>query len=154
MPTDKRRYYPIEVSKINDRTFHLTIGGVMWSEVEWSPSRRAWCIQDSQGHCLLHCEHIVGQDIDQRTAIATAKAMVRDGRMPSPEEARAAADIRSAQEPESEVLGEPMEVLEDAVAVKVTTSLQGATRAGPPLKATRAGPSLKGVTKRVPGWRA
>jgi hypothetical protein len=138
MPIDRRRFYPIEVEQINDRTFHLKIGNVMWSEVEWSPSRRVWCIQDSQGHCLLHCEHIVGTNIDQRTAIATAKAMIRDGRMPSPEEARAARDIRSAQKREladaleadgeklreltgenhgpwtpEEYLGEPMEILEE-----------------------------------------
>jgi hypothetical protein len=31
---DRRRYGVIEVSRINDRTYHLTIGGRMWSEVE------------------------------------------------------------------------------------------------------------------------
>jgi hypothetical protein len=33
------------------------------------------------------CDHIHGDHIDQRTAIALAKAMIRDGRMPTPEEA-------------------------------------------------------------------
>jgi hypothetical protein len=109
MPTDKRRYHPIEVEQVNAATFHLKIGGVMWSEVEWSPQRRTWCIQDSQGHCLLHCEHIVGQDVDQRTAIAEAKRMIQDGRMPSPEEARA----QRQQRAEPEELGEPMEILKE-----------------------------------------
>jgi hypothetical protein len=110
MPTDKRRYHPIEVVQINQATFHLKIGGVMWSEVEWSPQRRTWCIQDAEGHCLLHCEHIVGQDIDQRTAIALAKAMIRDGRMPTPEEALRTLEAGTADD---DVLGEPMALLED-----------------------------------------
>jgi hypothetical protein len=40
---DKRRFGVIEVERIND---DLTISGEMWSEVEWSPSRQRWCIQD------------------------------------------------------------------------------------------------------------
>src|SRR5215469_15865326 len=59
----------------------------MWSEVEWSRSRGAWCIQDSAGHCLTHVEHIVGQDRDPQAAIRLAKRMIVDGRMPSPEQA-------------------------------------------------------------------
>jgi hypothetical protein len=116
MPADKRRVWPIAVEQVNNATFHLKIGGVMWSEVEWSPERRSWCIQDSQGRCLLHCEHIVGQDIDQRTAIAEAKRMIVDGRMPSPEEAAAVrAALESVEEVEDlvEDLGEPMEILKD-----------------------------------------
>jgi hypothetical protein len=85
--TDKRRYGVIEVRQINARTFHLTINGKLWSEVEWSPARRTWCIQDACGLCLAHCDHIHGDHIDQRTAVDLAKAMIRDGRMPTPEEA-------------------------------------------------------------------
>jgi hypothetical protein len=122
MAVDKRRYHPIELEQINEATFHLLIGGVMWSEVEWSSSKRVWCIQDAAGHCLLHCEHIVGQDIDQRTAIAIAKQMIRDGRMPSPEEALGTLQVseadREASEEASE-LGEPMARLEDPAAVPV-----------------------------------
>jgi len=58
----------------------------MWSEVEWSRSRQAWCIQDAAGHCLTHVEHIVGQSRDPQAAIREAKRMIVDGRMPSPEE--------------------------------------------------------------------
>jgi hypothetical protein len=84
---DLRRYGVIEVRMINDRTYHLTIRGQMWSEVEWSPERRAWCVQDACGFCLAHCEHIHGEHVDARTALALAKAMIRDGRMPTPEDA-------------------------------------------------------------------
>jgi hypothetical protein len=128
MPIDTRRFWPIEVEQINNATFHLTIGGTTWSEIEWSPSRRSWCIQDSEGKCLSHCESIVGQDIDQSTAIAEAKAMIRDGRMPSPEEAAAARAARksaeevvdSSVEDLGEPLGEPMEILKDPALVPVS----------------------------------
>jgi hypothetical protein len=85
--TDRRRYGVIEVKRINAETYHLTINGEMWSEVEWSRSRQAWCIQDAAGHCLTHVEHIIGADRDVQTAIRLAKRMIVDGRMPTPEEA-------------------------------------------------------------------
>jgi hypothetical protein len=37
---DKRRYGVITVRRINAETYWLEIGGTMWSEVEWSSSRR------------------------------------------------------------------------------------------------------------------
>lgn len=77
--TDQRRYGVIEARRINDSTYHLMIGGELWSEVEWSPSRQRWCIQDAAGHCLTHVEHIVGQDRDVQTAIRLAKRMIVDG---------------------------------------------------------------------------
>jgi hypothetical protein len=96
MMKDKRRYGVIEVRRANAETYHLTIGGRLWSEVEWSRSRKAWCVQDAAGHCLTHVEHIVGQDRDPQAAIALAKRMIVDGRMPSPEEAHA--QLRAEQE--------------------------------------------------------
>ena len=96
MKSDPRRYHPIEVRRINASTYHLCIDGKMWSEVEWSPSRRAWCIQDAAGHCLTHVEHIIGQDRDPQTAIRLAKRMIVSGEMPSPEEAHA--QLRAEQE--------------------------------------------------------
>ena len=54
---------------MNAKTYHLTIDGELWSEVEWSASRLAWCIQDAAGRCLTHAEHILGQDRDVQTAI-------------------------------------------------------------------------------------
>jgi hypothetical protein len=90
MSADKRRYGVIEVRfrPGPPALYQLTIAGERWAAVEWSPSRRAWCIEDAAGHCLAHCEHIHGENIDQRTALALAKAMIRDGRMPTPEEAQ------------------------------------------------------------------
>jgi hypothetical protein len=104
---DPRRYYPIEVCHRGDHIIHLMIYGVMWSEVEWSPERRAWCIQDASGRCLLHCESIVEQDDDEIVAIDTAKRMIRDGSMPTPEEAHAAHEERQL----AKELGEPMPIL-------------------------------------------
>ena len=101
---DRRRHGVIEVRRINAETYWLTIGGRMWSEVEWSRSRRAWCVQDAAGHCLTHVEHIVGQDRDPQAAIRLAKRMIVDGRMPAPEEA----DAQLMAEQEQARLGEPI----------------------------------------------
>jgi hypothetical protein len=95
--TDRRRYGVIETRRINAETYHLTIGGQLWSEVEWSPSRRAWCVQDAAGQCLIHVEHIVGQDRDPQAAIRLAKRMIVDGRMPTPEEALAQLQAKQEQ---------------------------------------------------------
>jgi hypothetical protein len=105
--TDRRRYGVIEVRRINAGTYHLTIGGRLWSEVEWSPSRRAWCIQDAAGYCLTHVEHIVGQDRDAQTAIRLAKRMILDGRMPSPEDAHAQLKAEREANSRGQYLGEP-----------------------------------------------
>ena len=48
--TDRRRYGAIEVCGCNADTYHLTIE--LWSEVEWLPSRQAWCIQDADDPLL------------------------------------------------------------------------------------------------------
>jgi hypothetical protein len=108
MDTDKRRYGVIEVRQLNDRTYWLEISGVMWSEVEWSRERQRWCIQDAAGHCLTHVEHIVGQDKDPQTAIRLAKKMIVDGRMPSPEQARA--QLKAEQEAERNPAPEPADL--------------------------------------------
>jgi hypothetical protein len=101
---DRRRYGVIEVEQVNGETYHLTINGELWSEVEWSAGRQAWCIQDCCGRCLLHTQHIVGQDRDVATAIRLAKKMIIDGRMPTPEEARRQLKL----EQERKRLGEPL----------------------------------------------
>src|SRR6516165_12832303 len=79
MSADKRRYGMIEVRRINAETYWLEINGQMWSEVEWSPSRRAWCVQNAAGQCLTHVEHIVGQDRDPQAALRLARRMILDG---------------------------------------------------------------------------
>ena len=96
---DRRRYGVIETRFQQHRkvaAYWLTIGGEVWACVEWSPSRRAWCIQDASGRCLAHCDAVHGQDIDAPTAVALAKRMILDGRMPSPEEAQQ--QLRERQE--------------------------------------------------------
>jgi hypothetical protein len=87
--SDKRRYGVIEVRAMSSGVYWLTINGELWSEVEWSPSRRAWCVQTAAGECLAHVEAIVGQNPDPGAAIRLAKRMIVDGSMPSPEEAHA-----------------------------------------------------------------
>ena len=101
---DRRRYGVIEIHRCNAETYHLMIGGQMWSEVEWSHDRQRWCVQDAAGHCLTHVEHIVGQDKDPQAAIRLAKRMIVDGRMPAPEEARR--QLRERQERAQ--LGQPI----------------------------------------------
>jgi hypothetical protein len=96
---------------LNADTYHLTINGEMWSVVEWSASRRAWCVQDAAGQCLAHVEHIIGQDRDVQTAIRLAKRMIVDGRMPAPEEAHR----QLKEERERDRLGEPWESLPEPV---------------------------------------
>jgi hypothetical protein len=112
--TDQRRYGVIEVRRLNADTYHLTIGGVLWSEVEWSPSRQHWCIQDAAGQCLTHVEHIVGQDPDVQTAIRLAKRMIVDGRMPTPEDA--AQQLKEQERRDR--LGEPWQLLQDKIKVE------------------------------------
>jgi hypothetical protein len=85
-PTDPRRHGVIEV-RCRSGIYRLTIAGQLWASVEWSPSRRRWCIEDGVGLCLAHVEHIHGEDPDPQAAIQLAKKMIRDGRMPTPEEA-------------------------------------------------------------------
>ena len=132
MSNDNRRYGVIEVHRCGD-CYHLTIDGELWSEVEWSAPRQAWCIQDAAGQCLSHVEHIVGQDRDVETAIRLAKRMIIDGRMPAPEEAlqqlqreqnqrkrprRRSTKTNTVEQPQQplgepmEILGEPMPILE------------------------------------------
>jgi hypothetical protein len=62
--------------------YNLTINRQLWACVEWSPSRKAWCVQDARGRCLAHCDAIHGENVDAQTAAKLAKAMIRDGRMP------------------------------------------------------------------------
>jgi hypothetical protein len=100
---DTRRFGIIETHRINADTYHLIIDGQMWSEVEWSRSRQAWCIQDAAGQCLAHVESIVGQNADVQTAIRLAKRMIIAGEMPTPEQAwQQHADRERAKQ-----LGEP-----------------------------------------------
>jgi hypothetical protein len=113
MMADRRRYGVIETRRINADTYHLMIGRELWSEVEWSASRQAWCIQDAAGQCLTHTEHIVGTDRDVQTAIRLAKRMIVTGTMPSPEDAHQQLQERL----ERDRLGEPWVPLQDRAVI-------------------------------------
>jgi hypothetical protein len=116
--TDRRRHGVIETRYVTVgklAMYNLTINGKLWAGVEWSASRRGWCIQDASGRCLAHCDAIHGQDVDAQTAVKLAKAMIRDGRMPCPEGAHEQLEERLRRDR----LGEPMELLaSDVVRVK------------------------------------
>lgn len=83
---DPRRQRPIEVRsrKISEQ---LVIDGQLWAAVEWSRTRQVFCIEDAAGRCLTHHASIHGEHTDKHEAVALAKAMIRDGRMPTPEDA-------------------------------------------------------------------
>ena len=100
---DPRRYRVIETRQRGASLYVLTIDGVVWAEVEWSASRRAWCIQDPAGHCLTHVEHVHAAVVDAQKAVRLAKRMIIDGRMPAPEEAQGQLKKRL----ERDRLGEP-----------------------------------------------
>jgi hypothetical protein len=117
---DRRRYGVIEtrfrkVGKMS--VYNLTINGKLWACVEWSPSRRAWCIQDASGRCLAHCDAIHGQDVDAQTALALARRMIVDGRMPTPEDA--AQQLKERRERED--LSEPWQLLQDPEPATIRT---------------------------------
>ena len=99
--SDRRRYGVIETrfhARGQVAMYVLSIGGETWAQVEWSPSRKTWCIQDASGRCLAHCDAIHGQDVDAQTGVALARRMIVDGRMPTPEEAEAQLRQRLAAE--------------------------------------------------------
>lgn len=79
-----------------NRKAHLFIDGQRWAIIEWGGPQR-WCIEDDQHLCLDHIENAPGDRTTLQQAIALAEAMIRDGRMPAPEEAKRLNDERLAQ---------------------------------------------------------
>jgi hypothetical protein len=76
---DRRRFGAIETRFRQHggiAYYDLTINGELWACVEWSPARRAWCVQDASGRCLAHCDAIHGENVDATTAVQLAKAMI------------------------------------------------------------------------------
>ena len=69
------------------RRAELLIDGQRWAIIEWGGPGR-WCIEDDQGRCLTHAEDTHGTAPTLADAIKLAEAMIRDGRMPSPEQAK------------------------------------------------------------------
>jgi hypothetical protein len=84
---DARRQKPVTI-KWRGMIGELIIDGQPWGAIEWSDKRQAWCIEDAEGECLRHKAHIRGRSVAKDEAIDLAQAMIRDGRMPTPEEAR------------------------------------------------------------------
>jgi hypothetical protein len=98
---DPRRQRPVEIKWVGAAEGPRTIGrieidGEHWGNVEWSYRREVWCIEDIWGGCLQHTDHIRGQETSRDAAVELAKEMIRDGRMPTPQEARAQAEAREA----------------------------------------------------------
>ena len=88
--TTEARHGPIAITWTGDGLIgRLTIGGEQWGAVEWSEKRQRWCIEDAEGQCLTHAASIRGMAESKKEAVALAKAMVLDGRMPDPKTARA-----------------------------------------------------------------
>jgi hypothetical protein len=85
---DQRRQRPIKVEWLWEKIGRLSIGGVHWGAVEWSHKRQAWCIEDAEGRCLSHHSHVHGQAASRDAAVTLARELIRDGRMPTPEEAK------------------------------------------------------------------
>jgi hypothetical protein len=59
--TDRRRYGVVEGQfrqHGNLAMYNLTVNQQLWACVEWSPSRKAWCVQDASGRCLAHCDAV------------------------------------------------------------------------------------------------
>ena len=90
---DPRRRKPIKL-RWDGMIGRFTIDGEDWGAIEWSDKRQAWCIEDAEGRCLSHYSHLHGENKDKAGAIALAEAMIRDGRLPSPEAARQAREER------------------------------------------------------------
>jgi hypothetical protein len=99
---DPRRGLNIEVERVpsgdaDHPMIYLKIDGELWCELEWSPKRLVWCIQDAEGRCLTHAESTHATAESMEAAIEVGKSMVRDGTIPTPELARRQLKQRQAE---------------------------------------------------------
>lgn len=85
---DERRDKPIALKWTSSLLGRITIDDEHWASVEWSEKHQCWCIEDVTGACLAHEESISGAAANKDAAVALAEAMIRDGRIPTPQEAR------------------------------------------------------------------
>jgi hypothetical protein len=76
------------VTKERVGLYRFGIDGELWTSIEWSLPRNAWCIEDCCNRCLTHIEGIHGQEAKASTGIQVAKEMIVNGTMPSPETVR------------------------------------------------------------------
>jgi hypothetical protein len=85
---DPRRQSPVVVVfHEDDKIGTLIVAGEIWGAVEWSEKHGVWCIEDAEGECVRHAASIHGKAVAKEEAIALAEQMVRDGTLPSPQEA-------------------------------------------------------------------
>ena len=86
---DPRRAASVVVRFHGDASVgRLLVDGEIWGAVEWSEKHGVWCIEDAEGRCLRHASSIRGKAASREEAVALAEHMVRDGTMPTPQEAR------------------------------------------------------------------
>jgi hypothetical protein len=95
---DPRRSKPLSITWETDLVGLVRIDGEYWAAVEWSNKHQCWCIEDSEGACLRHQEAIHGAAPSKDAAVALATEMIRDGRMPTPQEAKQARWARLPEE--------------------------------------------------------
>jgi len=86
---DPRRENAVAITwSQNNLLGRITVDSEFWAAVEWSEKHQCWCIEDVTGACLAHEDGIRGAAESKEAAVALAEAMIRDGRMPTPEDAR------------------------------------------------------------------
>lgn len=100
---DARRSQQVKIKWSNDGAAigRLYVGGEFWGAIEWSEKRQAWCIEDAEGACLRHVASIRSQTSSRSKAASLAREMIRDGRLPSPEQAKAEHKARRVAQAES-----------------------------------------------------
>src|SRR5882757_1077056 len=83
---DARRLNPIHVEWAGN-IGRITVDGVLWAS-NGAKKRQVWCVEDAEGRCLEHRDHVHGKEPDKNAAVVLATAMIRDGRLPTPEAAK------------------------------------------------------------------
>jgi hypothetical protein len=100
--SDERRAQQVRIewSKDGAAIGRLYVGSEFWGAIEWSEQRQAWCVEDAEGACLSHVRSIRGQASSKAKAVTLAREMIRDGRLPTPQQAKAEHDARRAAQAE------------------------------------------------------
>ena len=103
MTNDERRAQPVSIQWTKDdgaAVGRLYVGGEVWGTIEWSEQRQAWCVEDAEGRCLSHVASIRGQASSKAKAVTLAREMIHDGRLPTPEQAKAENEASRAAQAE------------------------------------------------------
>lgn len=99
---DVRREQPVRISWSGGsaKIGSLYVGDEFWGAIEWSAKREAWCIEDAEGKCLRHVASIRAETSSRSKAETLAREMIRDGRLPTPERAKAEHNARRVAQAE------------------------------------------------------